>query len=101
MPSKVVEIVVTKSDPKEARVWGEVKARDEPGKPTIALVEARLTYNDKFLADPARYSYHFRVDRPAKFTLAAKADGTTVGTPMDYDATTITAGLRYHFTVPA
>ena len=98
---RTVEIVVTAADPGATRVWGEVKALDEPGMPTIAHVEARLDYNDVFHAKPGRHVYQFRVDRPSKITLDCKIDGVSVGPSTPFDCTTITAGRRYTFEVPA
>ena len=98
---KTVEIVVTAADPDATRAWGEVKALDEPGMPTIAHIEARLTYNDVFQIRPGRHVYQFRVDRPSKITIDLKVEGASIGPATQFDCTTITAGRRYTFEVPA
>lgn len=98
---KTVQIVVTSADPTDTRAWGEIKALDEPGMPTIGHVEARATYNDAFQARAGRHVFQFRVDRPAKITIVCKADGATIGPAAAFDCTTVTAGRRYVFEVPA
>ena len=96
---RTVEIVMTAADPDDTRAWGEVKALDEPGMPTIAHVEARLTYSDVFHARPGRYVLQFRVDRPSKIAFAVRRDGDG-GPATPFDCTGITAGRRFVFEVP-
>jgi len=97
---KQVSIRLIAADPNQTRAWGEVKALDVPGRPTVAGIEAALTYHDVFTAAPGDYSFHFAVDHRTKVTLTTIVDGTEVGPRSEIDATTITAGQRYHFEVP-
>jgi hypothetical protein len=97
---RTVEIIMTATDTDGARTWGEVKAVDETGLPTIAHVESRMTYNDAFHAKPGRHVFQFSVDRRCKITLNCKVDGATIGPSTDIDCSKITAGQRYNFEVP-
>jgi len=94
-----VEIVMTAADPDGTRMWGEVKALDDPGRPTIAHAEARLTYSDVFEARPGEHVYQFRVDRASKIAIAVRVDGS-LGPTTAVDCTELTAGRRYTFEVP-
>jgi hypothetical protein len=96
-----VRIALARTDTAAVRVWGEVKALDLPGSPTIAHAEAAVDRADLFAAMPGRHSFHFRVSEPAMITLTAEVDGRVVGPALEFDATQITAGRRYHFEVPS
>lgn len=98
---KTVKIVLVRSNPDSVVVWGEVKAPDQPGAPTVAHCEAARGRADAFHAAPGRYSYHFRVWPPGTLTLSTEIDGVAAGPPVDFDATEITAGRRYHCEVPS
>lgn len=98
---RTAEIRMTATDIDGARTWGEVKAVDESGFPTTAHVETRRTWNDAFQATAGRHVYQFSVDRKCKITLDCFVDGGKIGPSTDFDCTTITAGRRYNFEVPA
>lgn len=98
---KNVKIVLARTDAAAVRVWGEVKAVELPGSPTIAHAEAAVDRADTFHATPGRHSYHFRVSEPCRLTLTTEVDGRVVGPDVELDATQITAGRRYHFEVPS
>jgi hypothetical protein len=98
---KNVKIVLIRSSSDAADVWGEVKALDLPGSPTIAHCETSRVAADVFHASPGRHSFHFRVDPPCMLTLSTEINGTAAGPAVDFDATEITAGRRYHFEVPS
>lgn len=98
---KHVKIIVVTSDAKDVRAWGEAKAVEVAGMPTIAHAESTLGHADTFAAAPGRHSYHFRVSRPCHLTLSTEIDGLAIGPPVEFDATVITAGRRYNFEVPS
>jgi hypothetical protein len=97
---KIVKIVLIHSSADGARVWGEVKALDLPGSPTIAHAEAISASSDTFHAGPGRHSYHFRVSPRCMLTLSTEIEGQEIGPRVEIDATQLTAGRRYHFEVP-
>lgn len=98
---RLVEIRMMATDVEGARTWGEVKAVDETGIPTIAHVEARMTWNHTFHAKPGRHVYQFSVDRRCKLKLECYVDGASIGAPIEFDCTSITAGRRFNFEVAA
>jgi len=98
---KTVEILLMGATVDDTRTWGEVKAMEEPGTPTVAHIEARRSFNDMFQAKPGRHVYQFRVDRSSKIVLHCRVDGALVGSATEFDCTTITAGRRYVFEVPS
>lgn len=95
-----VKIVVLESHPGDLEAWGEVKAMDQEGRPTVAHVVIARGGDDVFDVPPGRYSLHFRVARKGTLVLSTKIDGKYVGPPDETDATRVTAGLRYNFAVP-
>jgi hypothetical protein len=101
MAMKRVKVVVLASTPGGLRAWGEVKAVDQPGSPTVAHVDVVHGGTDIFWAAPGRYSLHFRVTAHGNVTISTEIDGVLVGPASSIDATSVTAGLRYHFEVPS
>ena len=97
---KHVRITIVASDPSDVRTWGEVKAVDIAGRPTIAhAVAMHGTGGDTFAASAGHYSYHFRVSAKTRLTLSTEIDGVSVGPPEEIDATVLTSGHRFGFTV--
>lgn len=98
---KQVKIVILHADVDEPQVSGEVKAVEVSGLPTIASPAAGRAHADTFAASPGRHTYQFTVRPRCHLTLSTVIDGVAVGPPATFDATTVNAGRRYTFEVPA